>query len=91
MDQAQHGAIGSQPADAGAEGDDPHVLDARIGQQPFVLGLFENKGGGHQDGDETQYDQNGARKIPEAGSVHDFIGFEYSQVGAVEQYARQQG
>src|SRR5690606_2327905 len=40
MDQAQHGPIGAQAADAGAESDDAHVFDAGIGQQALVLGLL---------------------------------------------------
>jgi hypothetical protein len=48
MDQADHGTVCADAADARSKSDDPHVFDAGIGQHAFVFSLLEDKGGGRQ-------------------------------------------
>ena len=91
VDQADHRTVGAQAADAGAEGDDAHVFDAGIGQHALVLGLFENEGRRGRDRDQAEDHQDRPRKATQAGGVHDFVGFEDPQVGAVQQHPGEQG
>ncbi|VTR64884.1 hypothetical protein DESC_270031 [Desulfosarcina cetonica] len=91
VDQADDGPIGGHPADAGSQRDDAHVFDAGVGQHAFVLGLLEDEGRRRQDGGQTEDDQDGTGKPGQAGGMHDLVGLENAQVGAIEQDAGEQG
>ena len=52
----------AQSTDACSEGDDAHVFDTGVSQHAFVLGLPKDEGGCRHDGDETEYDEDGAGK-----------------------------
>ncbi len=65
VDQMQQGAEGGQPADADADGEDPHVLDAGIGEHPLDVGLAHHEDRGEQQREEPQAEQRLAGQWPD--------------------------
>ena len=57
IDGVQHRAEGGHAADADAEREDAHVLDAGIGQHPLEVGLAEDEHGGHGHRDQAEEHQ----------------------------------
>ena len=48
VDGVQHRAEDARSAQADAEGQDAHVLDARVGEHPLEVGLAEDENGRDQ-------------------------------------------
>ena len=58
----QDGRGGQGPADGGAQGHDPHVLDAGVREQPLVVALRQHQGGCHRQRQQPGGDQQPAQE-----------------------------
>ena len=86
IDGVQHGAEGGRAADAHAQGEDAHVLDAGVGQHPLEIRLAENEHGrhGHRDQPE-EHQQIAAEGAPGPAADSSAMRAKDGQEGAVQQ------
>ena len=87
VDGVEHGPEGRAAADADAKGQDAHVLDAGVGQHPFVVAQADDKNSGRDHGDEAEKHQQLAAKGPQPGRGQNLHGPQDAQEGAVEERA----
>ena len=69
----QHRAERARAAEPDAERNDAHVLDAGIGQQPFVIRLAENKHRADDQRNQAQRNPDVAAEISQAGGDADLL------------------
>jgi len=86
----KEGEIKTRRPQSDPKGEDTHMLDARIGEQPLVVGLIENKDRRQQHGNQSEDEQDITGKIGLAGGDADLVGAQNGQEGAVEQDAGEQ-
>ena len=75
----------SRPADPDADGEDPHVLHARPGEQALVIRLAEQQGRGHDHGQEPDLHEGVPGERPETGGLADAGEAQHPEEGAVQE------
>ena len=83
VDGVEHGPEGRAAADAHAQGQYAHVLDAGVGQHPLVVAKAHDEDGGRDHGEQAKKHQQFAAKRPKPGRGQDLHGPQDAQKGAV--------
>ena len=78
-------------ADADAEDEDPHVLDARVREHPLEVALPGHERRRDRHRDEAEAEEELARERPLAGRLHDAVDPQEREERAVRHPAREEG
>ena len=81
----EHGPEGPSAADADPERQDAHVLDARVGQHPLVVGLRGQEHGRNAHREEPEDDEKRPREIAQPGRLAHLHATKDPQKRAVEE------
>ena len=86
----EHGAEDPGAAQADAQGEDAHVLDAGVGEEAFEIGLPDDERGRHGHGNQSEADEQRPGKVAKPGGGADLLHTNDAKKRAVQEGAGQQ-
>ena len=90
IDGVQKSAEGAGLTQTESNGQEPHVLHARVGEQPFKVGLADKEDRGHGDGHQTEREKRVLAELTLPARVAHLLNSDDPEKRAVQQGAGQQ-